>query len=136
AWLAGEPVPKISEVRPLTTDGHAEIGGLVSDGTRIYFVTRKGSHWGLAQVAASGGDPAAVPTPFLNIGLLGASPDFSRLLIAEVTGDDTDLPIWLLPVPSGPPQRLGQVMARAAAWSPDGKDIAYAYRSDLFLISP
>jgi hypothetical protein len=34
-------------------------------------------------------------------------------------------PLWSLPVLGGSPRRLGEIVASGAAWSPDGKTLAY-----------
>jgi len=41
--------------------------------------------------------------------------------------------VWLLPIPSGSPRRLGEVNAHDAGWSPDGQQIVYANGSNLYL---
>jgi Tol biopolymer transport system component len=51
----------------------------------------------------------------------------------DTKGDPPAGPLWSLPVLGGSPRRLGDEEANAAAWSPDGKMLAYSIRSDLFV---
>jgi len=48
---------------------------------------------------------------------------------------DTQLeqPLWLLPLPSGCPRRLTEVIGHAAAWSPDGHAILFARGSSFYI---
>jgi hypothetical protein len=63
------------------------------------------------------------------------TPNHSEVLVGSfVTGTETELPLWLLPIPSGPPRRLGEVNAHDAGWSPDGRQIVYANGSSLYLV--
>jgi Tol biopolymer transport system component len=41
-------------------------------------------------------------------------------------------PLWNLPLETGKPHRVGEVLATAAAWSPDGREIAYIRERDLY----
>jgi Tol biopolymer transport system component len=44
-----------------------------------------------------------------------------------------ELPLWILPLPSGSPRRVGDLLGHAGTWSPDGRKIAYAKGHDLLL---
>ena len=41
--------------------------------------------------------------------------------------------MWSLPLPSGAPRRIDNILAQDAAWSPDGRQLAFANGADLFL---
>jgi Tol biopolymer transport system component len=43
------------------------------------------------------------------------------------------MPLWILPALGGVPRRLGDVMGRDAAWSPNGERIAYAKGHELYV---
>ena len=64
---------------------------------------------------------------------LALSPDGSELLLVDGKGDPPSGPLWSLAVLGGSPRRLGDTEGNSAAWSPDGKMLAYSNRGDLFL---
>jgi eukaryotic-like serine/threonine-protein kinase len=124
-----EPAPlKLGRVTQLTSDGRTKMyvtPALVTDGARLYFGETVSGQEAIKAVSTSGGDTSPVPTTLPFIGLYDISPDGSELLINS--GDaDIDNPLWLLPLPGGSPRRLGNLSAFMAAWSPDGRQIAYA----------
>jgi Tol biopolymer transport system component len=45
----------------------------------------------------------------------------------------TEPRLWAVPVPAGSPHRLGDLKARDACWSPDGRAIAYVQNREVFL---
>ncbi len=48
-------------------------------------------------------------------------------------GSDTEWPVWVLPVPAGSARPVGNILAHAATWTPDGQHIVYARKSSLYL---
>ena len=135
-WLGRPlPAPRVAKITQVTHDG-VQKTGLLTDGSRLYITELVGGKNQLVQVSAGGGDTSPLPSPFSNIELLDVSPDHSQLLVADwpVLNPNTDQPLWTLPLPSGSPRRVGDVLARAATWSPDGGLIAFAKGSpNLFL---
>jgi serine/threonine protein kinase/Tol biopolymer transport system component len=133
---APAPRPRGFNVFRLTDFGRAEaFDGLATDGTRLYFVEKKGGHWGLMQLSLAdrANDPVPIATPFPSVTLLGISPDHSALLVGSVIRNEQEVPLWALPLPAGGPRRLGNVIAHDAAWSPDGERLVYAHDSELYL---
>jgi len=68
--------------------------------------------------------------------LVDLAPDGKNLLIKTSGGLDyygVEGPLWLLPLGGGSPRRLGNLEARSAKWSPDGKQLAYFNAGNLFL---
>jgi serine/threonine protein kinase/Tol biopolymer transport system component len=104
-----------------------------SAGNLLYFVQRDNpnAHGALMQLSTAGGDPVPIPTPLGSIAVVDISPGGSELLVAE-DRDAQELPLWILPVPTGSPQRVGQVVAHDAAFSPDASRIAFTTGNDLF----
>src|ERR1051326_3031421 len=43
---------------------------------------------------------------------------------------------WVVPLNGAAPRRLGSVCSSEAAWSPDGRQIAYAWMTGLYVTSP
>src|SRR5207245_8412777 len=92
----------------------------VTDGARLYVAETLAGHGVLSQVSTEGGETSQIPTPFPNIQVFDIAPNHSELLVGSfVTGTQTELPVWLLPIPSGSPLRLGDVNAHDGAWLPD-----------------
>jgi serine/threonine protein kinase/Tol biopolymer transport system component len=129
------PAPKVFQTVQLTRFGRvATDAALATDGVRLYFVERRGAHYSLAEVPVGGGEPVPIATPFPNTWLYDISPDRSELLVGSFTGEGSATPLWILPTSGGPPHRLNDVTADGARWSPDGRRIAYATGSELYLI--
>lgn len=60
-------------------------GGLVTDGSRIYFVIRDVPGWNLMQTSVEGGSSQETSTPFDNTRIIDLSPDHSQFLIGHRT---------------------------------------------------
>jgi Tol biopolymer transport system component len=84
------------------------------------------------QVSTAGGDPLPIPSPLGAISVSDISPGGSELLVVQDRNDAYEFPLWILPVPSGSPRRVGEVVAHDASFSPDGGRIAYANGYDVF----
>ena len=82
----------------------------------------------------SGGETSPVPAPFEQNIELGdiASNRFDLLLQTFVVGE-SEMPLRILPAHGGVPRRLGDLVGRDAAWSPNGQRIAYAKGHELYL---
>ena len=122
---------RVSEVRQLTKDGHAKYPPLYSDGPRLYFREGTPGNFLLFQVSSTGGDTLQVPSQFTS--MLDISPDRSEFLAGNFTEPRTDVPIWVVPLPSGSPHRFNDISAHEATWSPDGRTIAFAAGHELYL---
>jgi Tol biopolymer transport system component len=136
-WMQPTAVPKVSNYVQLTHDGQPKslIG---TDGSRLYLgvgVGNSGSFapHGIAEMSISGGEPrkmSILPSP--DMVPVDLSPDGSGLLVVDGEGAPPRGPLWSLPILGGSPRKLGDI-AETAAWSPDGKMLAYSNLSDLFL---
>jgi eukaryotic-like serine/threonine-protein kinase len=130
--LRPEAPPKVADYAQITHDGRPK-QLVASDGSRLYL--RLGTEFSPAvgELSASGGEPKSIPTPSPNMLLAGLSPDGSELLLVDGKGDPPTGPLWSMPVLGGSPRRLGDTEGSSAAWSRDGKMLAYSNRGDLFL---
>jgi Tol biopolymer transport system component/DNA-binding winged helix-turn-helix (wHTH) protein len=129
------PHPNVQRMTRITNAGRIdEWGGIVSDGTRIFFLERAEGHWNLMQTSVEGGTAEKMTAPFENTRLFAISPDHSQFLIGQFTRRDEEMPLWLWPVQGGEPRRLGQANGTEPAWSPDGTQIVYVQGGNLFTI--
>jgi len=144
-WLTSRPaqvIPKVIDSAQVTKDVLPKSRArfkLVSDGARLYF--QEGSlddteqNTVLMQVAAQGGETARIPISPRNPVVYDFSQIRSELLLSadEFHLPRNERPLWVLPLPAGPPHRLGDIVAHDASWAPDGRHLAFANRRDVFL---
>jgi eukaryotic-like serine/threonine-protein kinase len=101
----------------------------------LYFTQRDhpGAQTSLMQLSTEGGDPLVVPNSLGDFGITDLSPSGSELLALKGTEDDkTEL--WIVPVPTGSPRRVGSVFADEASFTPDGADILYVLDKDIYRV--
>jgi Tol biopolymer transport system component len=85
------------------------------------------------QVSTSGGETAPVPISLASADIYDLYPGHSELLLKGMAeGSETEWPVWVLPVPGGSLRPVGNVLAHAATWAPDGQHIVYAWKSGLY----
>ena len=129
------PHPSMQRMARITNAGRIdEWGGIVSDGTRIFFLERNAGHWNLMQTSVEGGNAEKVSAPFENTRLFAMSPDHSQFLIGQFTRRDEEMPLWLWPVQGGEARRLGPATGTDGAWSPDGTQIVFVRGQNLYTI--
>jgi Tol biopolymer transport system component len=139
-YLLSRPLrpPHVSGYVQLTNDGRGKgpsEGALVTDGSRLYFGEGSGMSAIIAQVAASGGETSALPdAPSGDPEIQDISPSHSELLASSYMGflQEFGWPLWVMPLPAGAPHRVGNISMSCAAWSPDGREIAYVTGHDLY----
>jgi Tol biopolymer transport system component len=139
-WILPPPTPRVLRYTQITNDGAAKFNELtigsvrppiVSDGPRLYFTEQKvNASAVIAQISATGGEIAVIPTTFVNVGVVGISPSGSDLLAYTWMGNEIGIPLWVIPVLGGSPRRVGETTTDAT-WSADGQKIAYANDHDL-----
>jgi serine/threonine protein kinase/Tol biopolymer transport system component len=133
AWLRSPlPPPKVLATTQLTHDTIPKVS-VLTDGSRLYITETSGGNQLLVEASSVGGQTSAIPSPLNNVGLLDVSPDHTQLLVVSLRGTETEFPYWALPLPSGAPRRLADVVGHTGAWSPDGRKLAFAKGSDLYL---
>lgn len=116
----------------LTDDGTSK-SGLVTDGERVYFGEQRDGRVVLAEVPVAGGQVRLIPTPFIDAYPQSVSPDGKELLVLDREGEEEERALWIVPTETGSPRRVGAVFCHSAAWSPDGRSIAYASGKGIYL---
>ncbi len=136
-FLRPLPPPKVLAYTALTHDRQRKFPPLVTDGSRLYFMMPKATGWTIAESSISGGETAPIDSHFDDIQMADISPTGAELLIGQFSSQSlTEVPIYILPLPTGLPRRVGDVLAHDASWSPNGKQIVYARGNELFLAKP
>jgi eukaryotic-like serine/threonine-protein kinase len=135
AWLSSSPrPPRILATTQLTHDGFPK-NNVLTDGSRLY-LGEGGPSNRIAQVSVSGGDTSPIPTPFANAVPLDISFDHTKLLVVSRVATEAQTPLWSLPLPSGAPRRLADLVntdgPTGATWSPDGQSLIFAKGNDVF----
>ena len=114
----------------LTRDGIPKVVE-ATDGSRLY-INEIGDPYRIVQVSVAGGDTLQIPTPFVNTAALEISPDHTQLLTESFAGTEAEDPLWSLPLPSGAPRRLGDIVGHDGAWSPDGRHLVFFRASEIY----
>ena len=136
--LRPSPVPSVANYVQLTHDGGPKslIG---TDGTRLYLrvggeSTDSFASHDIAEMSVSGGQPRKISMlASSDMVPLDLSPDGSEFLVVDGQGAPARGPLQSLPILSGSPRRIGDFIAETAAWSPDGRMLAYTNLGELFL---
>ncbi|MFY9843705.1 MAG: protein kinase domain-containing protein [Terriglobales bacterium] len=121
-------VPHITRTTQITKDSHRK-GDIVTDGTRLYFDEVVAGKPAIAQVSTAGGETSQIPSPFPIAWIQDISPRGNELLISSEGKTPQTSSLWILPLPTGSPRRIGGVETyRGASWLPDGQHVAYIGR--------
>jgi eukaryotic-like serine/threonine-protein kinase len=136
AWvaLAGRGTPVDSAPLPmeqLTFSSEIKGPSIFTDGSRIYFISGAVP----MEMSVKGGATAPLRAAIGNINILDISPDGSDFLLRQSDlYDETQRgTIWTMPVLGGPAKRLGNITARGASYSPDGKLIAFNEKESVYV---
>jgi serine/threonine protein kinase/Tol biopolymer transport system component len=125
------PTPRMTRIIQLSEGGKMEPwANPVADELNVYFVEREGSRWTAMQSPVGGGPARQLFPSVSNARVLDVSSDQSQFLVGRFIRKD-EMTIWIVPVKGGAWKRVGELAARYAIWTPDGKQIFYAQGSDL-----
>jgi serine/threonine protein kinase/Tol biopolymer transport system component len=135
-WLSRPlPKPRVTGMVQITRDGRASdsvICPLLSDGVRLFFGT--GDNVPVYQVSINGGAPTPFALQTRDVGyVMDITRDRTELLLCRIVKWPF-CELWAEPLVSGPPRRVGSIVAElAAAWSPDGEQLVYGNGRELHL---
>ena len=139
AYFLARPTgpPSVSNYIQISNDGQSKVSflgyaALVTDGARLY-VSQAGPFFTLAQVSVFGGDTVQLQSPFSNTYVSDISPDHAQLLVVNYSETGSEGHVWALPAIGGGAQRIGNIVAHDATWSPNKRRVAYGYGNDLLL---
>lgn len=134
SYYLGRPLvlPKALGYTEITDDGRIKLGGIVTDGARLYFAELTPSGYAVVQVSTSGGEVTPLSTFFTYPMIQNMDRNHSEVLVLDRVNPAMRAPVWALPVAGGLPRRVGNILADAAAWSPDGNTIVYSAGDDLY----
>jgi eukaryotic-like serine/threonine-protein kinase len=135
-WFTPAAQPHVTGTTQLTRDGLPKCC-MVTDGARVYLMEsdpNSGENL-LKQLSIKGGEATAIPTSLRNVFPLDISPDKSELLVAANGAAGSNESLWALPLPSGSPRRIGDLLTDgvSAEWSPDGKHIVFGKGNELWI---
>jgi Tol biopolymer transport system component/DNA-binding winged helix-turn-helix (wHTH) protein len=132
--------PRVLGFSQITHDGLFKLGGfsdgerlIFGDGERLYFRELQGDRFVVSQVSVAGGETSTLPTPFANVMIGGITPNGSALVVVPFEGTGNGGETWSLPLPSGPPRRMGGSRADSVTWSPDGTQVAFSEGSEIYV---
>jgi Tol biopolymer transport system component/DNA-binding winged helix-turn-helix (wHTH) protein len=136
-WLTPIPPPRALRTVKITSSGNVDYSGrVVSDGSRIYFLQRRGGLWPVAETSMNGGLSEPVRFPFReNAKILDISPDRSEFLVGTFVRRGDEMPLWAVPAVGGSPRRIGEITSASAAWFPDGQKILYSKPDGIYQIN-
>jgi dipeptidyl aminopeptidase/acylaminoacyl peptidase len=126
--------PQLTAQRQLTANGR-EKKGLLTDGKTAYFGQEQNGWYALAEMPVDGGPIRVLWNPQANVLPIDISPDGKQLLALCGKGVEEERELWIAPLGAGEPRRLLDITAHSAAWAPDGKTIAYATGTAIYLTS-
>jgi eukaryotic-like serine/threonine-protein kinase len=132
--LIGRGTPADSAPLPmeqLTFSSETKSPSIFTDGSRIYFVSGQNP----VEMSVKGGATAPLRAAIGAMIILDISPDGSEfLLLQSDLNDETQRgTIWTMLVLGGTAKRLGNITARGASYSPDGKLIAFNEKESVYV---
>ena len=136
-------VNRIYAVRQLTSDGRIlpapptmeSFPVTVTDGAHLFSSAIKEGHGQIVQVGVGDGliTPLDLPSEIAGPALDDISPDGSRLLVRSHLSNESEQPLWIVPIRGGSGQRVANLLAHDATWMPNGQDILYATGDQLLV---
>jgi Tol biopolymer transport system component len=135
-----DPPLRVTRIVKLSSSGHAWSGeNLMSDGARLYYSEAvPGKDYKLRQILLNGNEDMPVSGLPSNFLIRDLSPDHTTFLGMTRSDIERSDPssLWMVPVVGGQPRRIGSLLAKDVAWSPDGSLLAFGLDDQLFVARP
>jgi Tol biopolymer transport system component len=130
-------VPQLRHAIAITNDGSKKTGLFGRAGV-LYFLSsgNENGYRQLMRIASGGSERTITSFGSSEPEILDVSRDGSEALVCQHSSESCRWPLWVVPTTGGPPTSLGELCAQAAAWSPDGRRLAFVSGRDLFLANP
>ena len=125
---------QLTDLKQLTANGR-EKDHLLLAGSHLYFGQEQEGWYALADMPVAGGEIRTLWNPQMNVLPEDISPDGKQLLVRAFQSVGSEDDLWIVPLNGGQPHQLPNSVGRSAAWSPDGRLIAYATGNKIFLTS-
>jgi eukaryotic-like serine/threonine-protein kinase len=130
------PPPRVVSTAQFSSDGLPKWQPMRSAGSRLVYSSGLDGNE-VYQISVRGGE--TVPVPLQDRAkLIDLSPDGTELLVGRTARADARnvlFELWVAPLLGAAPRRLGNLFAEgpAAAWSPDGQQVVYAWHKELHI---
>lgn len=128
------PPPRILSYVRISDDGRGKggpLGAMVSDGSSLYLAEGAWTGTSVAQVSTATGNTKLLTMPLELPWVEDMLPGRSELLVTNFT-HGLGWPLWTFSPGEAAPRRVGEIKGTAAAWSPDGREIAYIQERQLY----
>ena len=145
-WLVRSRPMNLPRVLQITQDGTiyspkvlllGTLSALATDGSHMFTPANQDGQVVLRQVSLSTGVSLPLPLPS-QIGVPEVediSPDGTQLLLRSNLAAASQQPLWIVPIDGGSAFRVSDVMAQAATWMPDGRNVLYASGNRIMVVS-
>ena len=130
-FFGSSPPPQVKRIAQMTHLGTVFRDQLLTDGPRLYFREGLEGEGTFQQMPVEGGESAAVAGIRSDLIMQDLFSGTSELLLVD--RDQTHGALWAESLVSNSARRLGGMPAYSAAWSPDGRRVAYINGLDIYV---
>jgi Tol biopolymer transport system component/DNA-binding winged helix-turn-helix (wHTH) protein len=135
--------PAVWPIRQITHSAGVMPGGnaleifpaAVTDGPNVYasVIRQGGIHLERITIPLGNEDAIRLPNEVAGPAIADISHNGSRLLIRSHASNESEQPLFIVPVAGGSAQRIPRVLAHDATWMPDDSAVLYAFGNELLL---
>jgi WD40 repeat protein len=106
---------------------------LIADASRLYVQSSALGRLGMIQISPVSGSWGALDIALHNPDPGVVAPDGSAMLLRDIQGNGKgDEPLFIQPLPTGKPGRLGEIVAYDSAWTPDRRHIVFSKLNSVY----